>query len=332
VTPLLAAWTGFSFLNPGLLVLGLAVAGVLVLRRARRTAAVPFAGAAFAADGLPRTWRTRLAWLPEVLEAAALLLVVAALARPATRERLPVEREGIDILLCVDTSSSMTSDDMEGRRTRLDVAKSAAARFVAGRPQDRIGLVTFAKFPDVRCPPTLDHEALATLIGDVGATAGDGPEDATGIGTAVARAAESLRGGPARARVVILLTDGAENVATARTPDEIAPLHAAQFCRDLGVRVHAVVAGPAAAAQEVRGAPDTRQVARMAEVTGGRFFVARDAPDVDRVYGEIDALEKAAFEEPRTRIVDRFLPFLGAALLFAAVGHVLRSTVLLVLP
>lgn len=324
--------SGLSFLNPGLLVLGVLVAAVLVVRRMRRAAAVPFAGASFAGDGLPRTWRTRLAWLPEALEVCALLLVVAALARPATRERMPVEREGIDILLCLDTSSSMTSEDMEGRRTRLDVAKAAAVGFAAGRPHDRIGLVTFARFPDVRCPPTLDHEALATLIGDVGAAAGDGPEDATGIGTAVARAAESLRGGPARARVVILLTDGAENVATARAPDEIAPLHAAQYCRDLGVRVHAVVAGPAAAATDARSAPDTKQVARMAQLTGGRFFVARDAPDVDRVYGEIDALEKAAFEEPRTRVVDRFLPFLGAALAFAALGHLLRSTLLLVLP
>jgi Ca-activated chloride channel family protein len=226
----------------------------------------------------------------------------------------------------------MTSDDMEGRRTRLDVAKSAAARFVAGRPHDRIGLVTFAKYPDVRCPPTLDHEALTTLIGDVGGAASDSPEDATGIGTAVARAAESLRGGPARARVVILLTDGAENVATARTPLEIAPLHAAQYCRDAGVRVHAVVAGPAAAAPAGRDAPDTRQVARMAEATGGRFFVARDAPDVDRVYAEIDALEKAAFAEPRTRVVDRFLPFLATALAFAAAGYLLRSTLLAVLP
>ena len=326
MTPLLAAWTDVSFVDPALLLLAAAVAAVLVLRRVRRSAAVPFAGAAFADETLPRTWRTRLAWLPEALEVCALLLVVVALARPATHERLPVEREGIDILLCVDASSSMTSDDMEGRRTRLDVAKSAAARFVAGRPHDRIGLVTFARFPDVRCPPTLDHEALTTLIGDVGAAAGDGPEDATGIGTAVARAAESLRGGPARARVVILLTDGAENVATARAPNEIAPLHAAQFCREFGVRVHAVVAGPAGAT------PDTRQVARMAEVTGGRFFVARDAPDVDRVYGEIDALEKAAFDEPRTRVVDRFVPFLAAALAFAAFGHLLRSTLLAVLP
>jgi Ca-activated chloride channel family protein len=329
VTPLFAAWGEFSFRSPALLALGLAVAVVLVLRGTRKRAAVPFAGAAFAGEGLPRSWRTRLAGLPEVLEVVALLLVVVSLARPATSERLPVERQGIDILLCVDTSSSMTNDDMEGRRTRLDVAKAAAARFVAGRPHDRIGLVTFARFPDVRCPPTLDHDALAALIGDAGAAASDGPEDATGIGTAVARAAESLRGGPARARVVVLITDGAENVATARTPNEITPLHAAQFCKDVGVRVHAVVAGPAAAPAS---APDTRQVARMAEVTGGRFFVARDAPDVDRVYAEIDALERAAFEEPRTRVVDRFLPFLASALLFAAAGHLLRSTVLRVLP
>jgi Ca-activated chloride channel family protein len=293
---------------------------------------VPFAGAPFLADGFPRTWRTRLVALPEVLTVLGLLLVVAALARPVRRDRLPLETEGIDILLCLDASSSMTASDMDRCRTRLDVAKAAAARFVAARPHDRIGLVTFARYPDLRCPPTLDHEALAAILAEVATVASDGPEDATGIGTAVARAADALRRSPARSKVVVLLTDGAENVATARTPDEIAPVHAAQLCRELGIRVYAVVAGQGGAAPAGSTAPDMRQIERLAESTGGRFFVARDAPDVDRVYGEIDALERVAFAEPRYRVEERFVPYLAGAVVFVFLGVALRSTVLEVLP
>jgi Ca-activated chloride channel family protein len=329
--------TGLTFADPWLLALALLVPVALGLRLRHGRASVVFAPGEFVRTGdgveLPRTWRVRLAWLPRALQVLALVAAVVALARPVRRDPLPRATEGIDILICLDTSSSMTATDMDARRTRLDVAKDAAARFVAGRRDDRIGLLGFARYPDVRCPLTLDHHALAKILSGVAPVANDGPEDATGIGTAVARAAQVLRGGAAKSKVVILFTDGEENVATAQKPEEIAPLHAAQLCKEMGVRVYAVSAGLGARNRAGEWMDlDTRQVRRLAERTGGRFFEARDAGAVAAVYAEIDALEKAALPEPRWRVEDRFLAFLVAAVALWLTGRVLERTALEVLP
>lgn len=314
-------------LDPWLLALALLVP--VALWRRRRAAAVPFAPGTLLAPGpphLPKSWRVRLLPLPRALQVLALLLAVVALARPARREMLPLRTEGIDILLCLDTSSSMTANDMDRRRTRLEVAKAAAAEFVRGRPEDRIGLISFARYPDVRCPLTLDHEALAGILAGVTTVQGDGPEDATGIGTAVARAAQVLQADEKRERVVILLTDGDENVATQGAPAEIAPSHAAQLCAALGARVYAVAVGA--------GGPklDTGPLQRMSQKTGGEFHEARDASAVTAVYRQIDALEKTGFDRPRYVIEDRFLSFLIAAIAVFLLGRLLESTVLGVFP
>src|SRR5262249_8723088 len=152
-------------------------------------------------------------------------------ARPVERTQIPHQHPGIDILLCLDLSSSMAATDLDPQQDRLQVAKAAARRFVDARASDRIGLLCFARYPDLRCPLTLDHAALQQVVERVAMMPNDSPEDATGIGTALCRAAAVLRASQARAKVVILLTDGEENVATVQTPDEIAPLHAAQLCQ-----------------------------------------------------------------------------------------------------
>jgi Ca-activated chloride channel family protein len=318
--------------DPWWLLLALLVPVALWRRWRRGGPAVLFAPGAFLTR-LPGAWRVRLLPLPWLLLVAGLSLAVVALARPVQRVPLPHESEGIDIMLCLDTSSSMTANDMDPRRTRLDVARDAAARFIAGRPNDRIGLICFARFPDLRCPPTPDHDALSRFLAAVTPVAGDGPEDATGIGTAVARAAQVLRGGPAKSKVVILLTDGEENIATAGKPEEIAPLHAGQLCKELGVKVYAIAAGlgsrsPAGDWVEI----DTTQVRRVAALAGGRFFEARDAGAVAGVYADIDALERVEFQEPRTIVEERFLPFLAAAVVLLLASRLLRSTVLAVMP
>ena len=310
-----------ALLHPWFLLLALLVPLAIWLRRRRGTPAVLFApGTA----ELPRSWRVRLLPLPRLLHMVGLGLTVLALARPVHRAPVPITTEGIDIMLCLDTSSSMTSNDLDPKRSRLDVAKGAAAQFVAGRPDDRIGLVGFARYPDLRCPPTLDHDALAQFLKGVAPVESDGPEDATGIGTAVARAAQVLRR-RAKSKVVILLTDGEENVASEENPDEIAPLHAGQLSRELGVRVYAIAAG---LGEDV----DTTQVQRLAEQTGGRFFRARDRDAVAQVYREIDELERVEFEEPRFENRDRFLAILAAALSLLLVGRLLSASVLGVLP
>jgi len=323
---------GLSLAHPWLLLLALLVPVAVAWRRRRATPAVLFAPGALA-EGLPRTWRTRLAFLPRALGVLGLALAVVALARPIRRVPVPVATEGIDILLCLDTSSSMRANDLAAERTRLDVAKDAAAQFIAGRPDDRIGLVCFARYPDLRIPPTLDHRALQRALADVALVANEGPEDATGIGTAVARAVQALRRGESKSKVVILLTDGEENVATKDKPGEIAPVHAGQLASDLGVRVYAIAAG--LGSRDRAGAwveIDTRQIRRLAEGTGGRFYEARDAGALADVYTRINELERVAFTEPHYRVEERFQPFLAASLALLLAGFLLRATVLEVLP
>lgn len=339
MTGLLETLTGLTLLEPAWLLLALLVPPALWARRRRAPRGALFAPASLLhaggeadgrAPGIPATVRTRLASVPTVLHVVCLLLAVVALARPVRRDPVPPETEGIDIVLCLDVSSSMSADDMDARRTRLEVAKDAAAEFVAGRPHDRIGLVSFARFPDLRCPPTLDHEALLAILGEVATVEGDGPEDATGIGTAVARAAQVLRTSPSESRVVVLLTDGAENVATAARPGEIAPLHAGQLCETLRVRVHTIAASGSAGS--AAASAETRQVERMSARTGGRFFVARDADAVASVYADIDALERTRFEEPRFRFEERFAPFALASLALFVAGVLTAATWFEVIP
>ncbi len=298
---------GWQLREPLWLLLVLAAPLVALVRRRARTGLPTAAAALPLATPLPRTWRTRLAALPVALWFAAVLCAAAAMARPVQRLPLPPERSGIDILLCIDTSSSMAADDLQPGTTRLDAARQFAERLGASRRHDRIGCVRFARYADLVCPPTLDRQAMAELLGRVDFVEADGPEDATAIGAAVALAADTLARSEASSRVLIVLTDGEENVATAATPQEIPPLHAAQWCRGLGVRAHSVVVG--------RGAPrgdgtfaalDTRAAEELAAATGGRFFAAPDPAALAAVQRAIDALETVPFAEPRTLVREWF--------------------------
>ena len=323
MSALLRSWTVATLVHPWVLLVAVVALAAWWLGRPSR--AVRFAPGAFLAPGMPLTVRSALRPLPGVLRVVGVLLVVVALARPVTREPVPMETEGIDILLCLDVSSSMTATDMEARGSRLDVARKAAGRFVADRPHDRIGLVRFARYADVLCPPTLDHDALAEFLDGMQTVAGDGPEDATGIGNAVARAAQTLQDGTGASRIVVVLTDGEENVATSDRPEEIAPSQAAQLCAALGVKVYAIAAG------DVTGV-DTSPLRVLAQRTNGGYFEAPSAADVAGVYAAIDELETTELPEPRYRIVEGFAPFLLAGLAFLLGGTLLSETWLRVLP
>jgi Ca-activated chloride channel family protein len=349
-----SAWfdrfAGVTFLEPALLALALLVPVALGLARRRAPAALPLASAALLGIGrssdagtgrLPGSWRTRLLRLPRALHVLALAAAVVALARPAESARVVKPSEGLDLLLVLDTSSSMTAKDMDHARTRLEVARDAALAFVRGRPDDRIGLVTFARYPDLRCPLTRDHEALSALLGAVAPVSADGPEDATGIGAAVARAAQLIERGAARpperaagrSAAIVLLTDGEENVAVAGAPGAIAPAHAAQLCARLGVRVHAIAAGTGR--RDPGGTwrpPDTRAIEDLARRTGGAFHEARDATATTSVYAAIDALERAPVPVLEAVLVDRHLPSLVLAVLLVLLGRLLEAVLLDPLP
>lgn len=311
-------------LDPGFGWLALLVPAALFLALRRSRPAIRFAPASLAAGAPPTSWRTRLLWLPRVLQGLGLLLVVLALARPATREAVPQTNDGVDILLCLDMSSSMQATDLDGRSTRLSVARREAMRFIEGRPNDRIGFLAFARYPDLRCPLTLDHGALVGILDEVSTVSPDGPEDATGIGAAVARGVQVLDAARARSPVLIVLTDGVENVALEGEADEIPPQHAGQLAERLGVRVHPIVVG----SRNTK----TKALERLAARTGGAFHRARDAGAMQRVYAEIDRLETAPVEIPRFVFLDRYVAVLVAGLVLIALGAVLGASVLGVLP
>jgi Ca-activated chloride channel family protein len=262
-----------------------------------------------------------------VLELGSVLLLVAAIARPVLVEVEPPGRLGRDILLCFDRSSSMAANDLDPEQSRLAVGKQLASEFTAERPDDRIGFVTFARYADLGCPPTVDHAALAELIDEVALVEREGPEDATAIGAAVATAASVLQRSSAAGKVIVLLTDGEENVATAGAIDQIAPGHAGQWCRQQQIRVHTVVLGRGNQKPDGRFvALDTTAVRELAELTGGRFFAAADTAALRAVYAAIDALEPVLFAEPGVRVHEWFALPLVLALALLALAHGLANS------
>jgi len=258
-----------------------------------------------------------------VLRLVGFVLLLIALTRPTSKERLPQQTLGIDIMLCLDVSSSMAARDMDPQRSRLQIAKDAAVDFLAKRDGDRIALMQFARYADLLSPRTQHYDALRTLIGEVNMVEADGIEDRTGIGGAVARAAQVLGRSDSKSKVLILLTDGEENLAQDSASEEISLAEAAQLCTHFGVRVHLISSRPGA---QANGAE------LLSSTTGGRYFTATDAAAVSQVYDLIDALEKSELEEPRYRWVERFLPFLIVGLLALVLARLLAETKLEVLP
>ncbi len=314
---------GLSFREPWLLLLSAIVPAVVIARALRRRSvprAVDFQPSCLLARSpLPATWRTRLLWLPSALELAAVACVCIALAQPTTRVVRAAKKVGVDLALCVDVSSSMAATDLDGRSNRLAAAKAAAALFVGGRPEDRVGLVRFSRYVDVVCPPTRDHAALLQMLAGVALVERDGPEDATGIGAAVARCVQMLSASPQSARVVVLVTDGEENVAASGTPDEVGPLQAAQLANQHGVRVHALAVG-----NDVASDAPSSQVEQLTQRTGGAYFRVVDAASLSRVWAEIARLEASAIEEVEADFEERFGGFALFALLAWLLAPALR--------
>ena len=262
--------------------------------------------------------------LPRALRAAALACLIVALAHPRLMRahEEPVEG-GTGIVVAVDLSTSMWADDMEGSPTRLEAAKAAARRFVAGR-DDAVGLVTFAGEALTRLPLTRDHYLVDHAI--------DGMEvglliDGTDIAGAIAAGAALLEAAPHDSKVLVLVTDGAHN------RDGLVPAMAARAAAAVGVRVYPVAIGrpdPPDPADGAGGASAPTRLQRMetvltqaARITGGRYFSAADVAALDSIYAEIDRLETTSRE---TRLTTALVPLrfwlvAGAlAMLMGAVG------------
>lgn len=318
---------GWTLLDPWFLAALPVVLAVLLWRLRRPRAALPAPARALLA-GLPRSARARLVVLPEVVRALGLCALVLALARPVTREVLPLREEGVDILLVLDVSSSMDMPDMteDADVRRVEAAKAKATEFAAAREHDRLGLLTFARYPELRCPLTLDGRALRMFLGGVDTVESGGPEDGTAIGAALAAAVRFLADSEAESKVVVLLSDGEETVG------EIPPLDAAKLAADADVRVHTIGLGQGKLVPDLLSPGGARLVpadfdalAEIAEMTGGVFFRARDADALGEVYRRIDAMERVELEDPRYRTSDRFGMPLGAGVALLALSLLLET-------
>lgn len=287
-------------------------------------------------QALPRSIWTRLRWLPSALRMVALSLGIIALARPQDRNELKqLYAEGVDIIMVLDTSTSMRAQDF--KPNRFEAAREVGADFIKGRTSDRIGLVVFAAKAFTQSPLTLDYDFLQVMLSEVEVGA---IEDGTAIGTALTVAVNRLKETEATSKVVILLTDGQNNRG------EIDPVTAADVAKAIGIRVYAIGVGAYGEAPVMIDHPLVGRQQRMMPVeidedmlrtvaaeTGGKYYRATDKQALKRIYDEIGELEKTKIEEQiYTDYDERYAEFLFPAFLLLLLEVLLSSTRLRRLP
>lgn len=289
----------------------------------------------FAYRYAPKSLRQQLVWLPTVLRMAVFVLVVVCLARPQTQSSWGKRTtEGIDIMLAMDVSTSMLGQDL--KPNRIEASKDVAAEFIAGRPDDNIGLTIFAGEAFTQCPLTTDHTSLLTLLANVRTDiAMNGLiSDGTAIGMGLANAVSRLKESKAKSKVVILLTDGSNNMG------DISPLTAAQIAKSLGMRVYTIAVGTTGVVNypiqvggvtkyiQRKGDLDTETLKKIAGATDGQFYRATNTSELKKIYGDIDQLEKSKIDVKRfSRRYDAYQPFALAAVLVLLLEILLRVTV-----
>lgn len=275
-----------------------------------------------------RTFKNYFVQLPFWLRLLALACLILALARPQIRDVHNRNKgEGIDIMLCLDVSTSMLSRDF--LPNRLEAAKEVAADFVNSRPVDRIGLVVFSGESYTLSPLTTNHDLILQQIKSLRSGM---LQDGTLIGEGLAKSVERLSSVGSKSKVVILMTDGKEEPPKTRIID---PPTALQIAKAKGVKVYTV--GMASSVEEqgqattgVLGATsnlDDALLQRIGRETGGAYFKARDKESLGIIYSQIDKLEKSSFERiTKTRVEEQYFYLLMAALFFLLLEAVLRYT------
>ena len=328
---------GFRFADPVWLwcLLALPLIAAAVWLRERRGAAVVFPGLSRLA-GARRGWRQRLRHAPAALAALGLAFGSVALARPqwgSVRESLT--NRGVDIVVTLDVSGSMAAEDFQPRN-RLAVAKGVVGDFMRRRPSDRIGLVIFAAQSLTKSPLTTDSAVLLRQLDDVRLNV---LPDGTAIGSGLATALTRLRHSKAVSRIVVLVTDGANNAG------EIDPATAADLAKAMEVRVYTVGVGrggrvpmPVQVRDPFSGQVVTRTMPveveidegllkRIADRTGGEFFRATDAGSLQAIFDRIDRLEKSEIKVAAFRRYRELFPpvLLAAAVSLLGAGLLLVS-------
>lgn len=284
----------------------------------QRKSAVRFSSLKMVKDLSP-TIRQRLTWLPRLLTLAAILFIILGLARPREgREQKVTTSEGIAIEMVVDRSGSMQAMDFkinDEHVDRLTAIKKVAGDFVEGKEEldgrfnDLVGLITFAGYADGITPPTLDHAHLVSQLNHTQIVTSRN-EDGTAIGDAISLAVEKLNALDARSdekvksKVIILLTDGENNAGV------VEPIQAAELAETLGIKVYTIGVGtkgeapvpvtdPFSGKKVVQWMPvniDEATLQKVADLTHGKYFRATDTDSLEKIYEEIDALEKTKVE------------------------------------
>ena len=292
-------------------------------------------------NGLRTTFRVRLLNGLFVLRIAVLFLIIIALSRPQLMlEETILETEGIDIVLAVDTSTSMLAEDFElkGKRVnRLEVVKDVVKNFISNRSFDRIGIVAFASSAYTVSPLTLDY---GWLIQNMDRVKIGMIEDGTAIGSGISSALNRLKETGAKSKVVILLTDGRNNAG------KLSPLTAAEAASALNIRIYTIGAGSKGMVpyptkdmfgntvyRRVKIEIDENTLKKIADKTKARYYRATDTESLRNIYEEIDELEKTVIEEKGyTEYKELFHMFLIPALLLLLLEVILRNTFLRRMP
>jgi len=275
------------------------------------------------------SWKSGLRHLPFIFRLLTITAIVVALARPQTRyEEQNAEGEGVDIMLCIDVSGSMTAQDFTPNR--LEAAKNVAIDFVNKRLADRIGVVIFSGESFTQCPLTTDHGVLISAIENI---RNGLLEDGTAIGSGLGTSVDRLRTSKSKSKVVILLTDGENNGGL------IDPRTAKEIAKAFSIKVYTIGVGTDGFAPQPVQTPmgivmqngkvsiDEKLLREIAGETGGRYFRAKDNDGLAGIYTEINSLEKSKVSiTTLTRYTEKFFPFVIAALIFIFLEMLLRFT------
>lgn len=307
-----------------------------VRRRRARSATIKFSDLRIVKRA-GRTKRQKFRVALPILRVLAVVLLVVAFARPRSgTEYEEVTSEGIDIMLCLDLSSSMQAEDFKPHN-RLYVAKEEIKKFIERRVNDRIGLVVFARYSFTQCPLTTDYGVLLRFVDqvDFGLV-----EDGTAIGMAVANAVNRLRESEAESKIIILLTDGDNNRG------EIDPLTAANLAATFGIKIYTIGAGKSGNVMFPYQDPifgkryvyqptviDEETLKEIAARTDGQYFRARSGEELEQIYAEIDKLEKTEIEiEEHVRYTELFQQFAFGGLALLVLEMLLAQTYFRKLP
>ncbi len=330
-----------TFQNPWVIILlPVAAAVLLYSRKGKRQPALRFS-TGILLDGLKPTPKLKLRKGVIILRMLALILIIIALSRPQSMlQESRIETEGIDIVLAIDTSTSMRAEDFElgGKRdNRLEVVRDVVKDFISRRHSDRIGIVAFAANAYTVSPLTLDYGWLLQNLERVkiGMT-----EDGTAIGSGISSALNRLKDSEAKGKVVILLTDGRNNAG------KISPLTAADAARALNIKVYTIGAGskglvpyPAkdyfgnTVYRQVQIDIDEETLKKIAEKTKALYYRATDTTSLRNIYEEIDKIEKTPIEEKGyTEYKELFPLFLIPALALLILEVILKNTLLRRIP